>query len=216
MLALHDVTFRYRRNADVTIGGLSHEFPAGTVTAVTGPSGYGKSTLLYLLGLMLTPTDGTVSWKSQVVSSLDDGERSLFRAKTIGFVFQDVALDSSRTVLDNVIEGGLYAGMDQADAVRMAHQLLQRFSVELRTDHLPGEISGGQAQRVGLCRALLKAPAIVLADEPTGNLDEDSAEVVWAALAAAAHEAGAVVVVGTHDRGLARRADLELDLTSHR
>lgn len=214
MLALRGLKFRYSRNLDFTISGLSHEFAPGTVTAVTAPSGYGKSTLLYLLGLLLTPTEGTVVWHSQEVSLLGDAERSRFRARTIGFVFQDAALDTTRTVLDNVIEGALYAGWRYEEAVAKAHQLLDRFSVDLRADHLPGEISGGQAQRVALCRAFVKEPAIVLADEPTGNLDDESSEVVWNALAAAAHEEGAIVVMGTHDIRLASKADHRLDLTS--
>lgn len=214
MLTVRDIKFRYSRNTDFTIPGLTYEFALGTATAVTAPSGYGKSTLLYLLGLMLTPTEGAVLWESKEVSTLGDAERSRFRATTIGFVFQDAALDTTRTVLDNVIEGALYAGLDYSAAVRKAHRLLDTFSVGLRADHLPGEISGGQAQRVALCRAFVKEPTIVLADEPTGNLDDDSSEVVWGALAEAAHTTGAVVVIGTHDLRLAANADIRLDLTS--
>lgn len=183
---------------------LSIAFPRGDVTVITGPSGCGKSTLLYLLGLMLTPTAGRIRWDGSEVSALSDAERSRLRAEQVGFVFQDALLDPSRTILDNVTEGGLYAGMRREASRERALRLLERFGVEQRADHRPGEISGGQAQRVALCRALLKDPRLILADEPSGNLDEASADVVWGALFAAA-TAGATVVVATHDRHLRRQ-----------
>jgi ABC-type lipoprotein export system ATPase subunit len=185
------------------------------MTVVTAPSGCGKSTLLYLLGLLLTPTEGQVVWDSQIVSALDDRARSKVRAVGIGFVFQDAALDTTRSVSDNILEGGLYAGLGRAQARVRTAELMRRFQVDLRADHLPGEISGGQAQRVALCRALLKQPTLILADEPTGNLDERSAAIVWDALASAAHRDGAVVVVATHDRHRVAKADLTLDLGTY-
>jgi putative ABC transport system ATP-binding protein/lipoprotein-releasing system ATP-binding protein len=136
---------------------------------------------------------------------MSDRERSLLRSERIGFVFQDAALDSTRSVLDNVAEGGLYAGLDRRQSERRARQLLNRFGVELRDDHKPGQVSGGQAQRVGLCRALVKHPRIILADEPTGNLDQVSADVVLDALSEQAGE-GATVIVASHDPNVTSRA----------
>lgn len=168
------------------------------MTAVTGRSGRGKSTLLYLLGLMLTPTAGTVSIRGHAVSGLRDRARSQIRAQHIGFVFQDAALDPSRTLLDNVAEGALYAGIARDTARRQATVLLTDVGVAHRIDHRPGEISGGQAQRVALCRALIKNPDVLLADEPTGNLDPETASVIWSILRARADD-GATVIIATHD-----------------
>lgn len=212
MLAVDHLGFAYRRGGERVIDGLTHEFPSGAVTAVTGPSGRGKSTLLYILALMLTPQVGTVTYDDRPVSGLRDGERSRLRASTVGFVFQDAVLDPSRTIEANVAEGGLYAGASLSRRRRRAAESLDRFGIAHRRGHRPGEVSGGQAQRVALCRALSKGPRLVLGDEPTGNLDRDSAEVVWEALVDAAAD-GATVVVATHDLSLAERADHRLVLS---
>ncbi|NOX23076.1 MAG: ABC transporter ATP-binding protein [Actinobacteria bacterium] len=183
------------------------------MTAIVGPSGAGKSTLLYIVGLMLSPTSGDVLWDGEIVSTLADAERSRLRAARVGFVFQDAALDSTRTVAANVAEGGLYAGVPRSVITRRRRDLLDRFGVMLRDNHRPGEVSGGQAQRVALARAMIKDPDIVLADEPTGNLDEAAADVVMEALAERA-AGGAVVIVATHDTRLAGIASRRLELTS--
>lgn len=189
----------YRSGAPPVINGLTHIFEPGTLTVVTGPSsGSGKSTLLYILALMLTPGGGSIRWDGVDVQALPDAERSRLRARHVGFVFQDAVLDLSRTTLDNVLEAAWLAGMPRTPATANAHALMERFGVSERATHRPGEVSGGQAQRVALCRALVKDPGIVFADEPTGNLDSDSAHIVWTALGDAA-AAGATVIVATHD-----------------
>ncbi len=205
MIGVSDLRFHYRAGGEEIFDGLTHEFDAGVFSVVTGRSGRGKSTLLYLLGLLLSPSDGGISLDGVAATDLSDRERSLLRSERIGFVFQDAALDSTRSVLDNVVEGGLYAGLSRRQAEPRARQLLDRFGVQLRDDHKPGEVSGGQAQRVGLCRALVKGPSIILADEPTGNLDETSARVVLDALSEEA-TAGATVIVASHDPTVAERA----------
>lgn len=205
MIAVDELAFAYHRSRAPVLDRVSHEFSPGTLTVVSGPSGCGKSTLLYLVGLMLTPTGGRILVDGQEVSSLTDSARSHLRARHVGFVFQDAVLDAARTVLDNVCEGGLYAGMTAGERRTRAHELLDRFGIEARADHRPGEVSGGQAQRVALCRALLKRPRMILADEPTGNLDPVSAEIVWDALHRAAAD-GATVVVATHDPARAAAA----------
>jgi putative ABC transport system ATP-binding protein len=189
----------------------SADFAAGEVVAVTGPSGRGKSTLLYLLGLMLTPAAGRVELDGEDCSRLPDAHRARLRAHRFGFVFQDAALDASRTVLDNVTEAALYRGQPLEDARRRAHELLERFGVALRAGARPGQVSGGQAQRIALCRALLHDPAVVLADEPTGNLDPASSRAVVDALRDQARQGAAVVVV-THDPVLVARCDREVRL----
>lgn len=200
-LEARSLTFGYQLGQPL-LSDWSQTFRAGEVVAITGPSGKGKSTLLYLLGLMVRPQRGEVLLSGEACSSLPDHRRAFLRAHRFGFVFQDASLDPSRTVLDNVLETSLYRGVPRESMVDRAHELLSRFGVELRADAKPGQVSGGQAQRIALCRALLNDPAVLLADEPTGNLDPSAASVVTQAFKEHAN-AGAVVVIVTHDPDLA-------------
>jgi len=206
LIAIEGLRFRYRPTSEELFAGLDHAFLSGRLTLVTGRSGRGKSTLLYLLGLVLTPSAGVVRVGGLDAGRLPDGERSRLRARHIGFVFQDAALDPNRPILDNVVEGGLYAGLTRTESEGRARVLLHRLGVNLPEGQRPGEVSGGQAQRIGLCRALVKSPRVILADEPTGNLDQESADIVLATLTDAA-AAGATVIVASHDTRLADRAD---------
>lgn len=211
-LAVEDLDLRYRPDAGLILQGLTHRFAPGALTVVTGPSGSGKSTLMYILGLMLAPSAGRVLYGRREVSRLPDGQRSALRARHVGFVFQDAVLDLSRTSLGNIEEAGWLAGLSGQEARTRGRELLERFGVGDRSEHRPGEISGGQGQRIALCRALVKHPSLLLADEPTGNLDPASADVVWDALA---HEAarGATVVVATHEVSRIASADEHLRLS---
>jgi putative ABC transport system ATP-binding protein/lipoprotein-releasing system ATP-binding protein len=211
VLAVRGLSFAYRRNGEELLGGLDWQFTAGAVTGVTGESGRGKSTLLYLLGLLLRPRAGQVLFEQTPVHRLPDAHRARLRARRIGFVFQDAVLDSSRTILDAVIEPALYAGGTRTQASARARELLSRFGVALRADHRPGEISGGQAQRVALCRALVNDPVVLLADEPTGNLDRANADMVLAALREQAM-AGCTVVIATHDPFVLEHVDTLITL----
>ncbi|WP_306232495.1 ABC transporter ATP-binding protein [Agrococcus beijingensis] len=210
LLAARDVSFGYAKGAPV-IAGFDDDFVAGEVVALTGPSGRGKSTLLYVLGLMLAPTAGAVEVDGRDASQLRDGRRARLRADAFGFVFQDAALDATRTVLDNVLETTLYRGQSRAALTDRAYALLDRFGVSVRADHKPGQISGGQAQRIAVCRALLGDPRIVLADEPTGNLDAASSATVVGALREQASR-GAAVVIATHDRDVMAQCDRRVAL----
>jgi len=198
VLEVRAVTFAYRRGGEELFGGLSWSFAGGALTAVTGPSGRGKSTLLYLLGLMLRPTGGQVLLQGERVDALPDARRAAVRAHRVGFVFQDAALDPARRIVDSVVEPALYAGCRRGEVVGRARVLLDQLGVGQRADHRPGEISGGQAQRVAVARALVNTPVVILADEPTGNLDQGNAAVVLGALRDAAR-AGAAVIIATHD-----------------
>jgi ABC-type lipoprotein export system ATPase subunit len=205
VLSARELTFGYNAATPI-IQGWSHTFEAGEIVAITGASGRGKSTLLYLLGLMLTPGDGDVLVDGEVVSRLSDARRAEVRAQSFGFVFQDAALDTTRTVLDNVLETTLYRAASRSEDTRRARELLVELGVELTTTATPGQVSGGQAQRIALCRALLNDPRVLLADEPTGNLDRASAGAVLAALRAQAGRGAAVIVV-THDDEVVAQCD---------
>ncbi|WP_168627204.1 MULTISPECIES: ABC transporter ATP-binding protein [unclassified Cryobacterium] len=210
LLEARGISFGYGRGVPI-LDGWDARFEAGEVVAITGPSGRGKSTLLYLLGLMLAPRAGQVLVDGADAASQRDAARARMRAGLFGFVFQDAALDATRTVLDNVIETALYRGQPREEAKARALELMAQFGVDLRATHKPGQVSGGQAQRIALCRALLNRPRILLADEPTGNLDQDSATVVVDAMRSHA-VSGSTVIVATHDPALVARCDRVIQL----
>lgn len=211
-LVVEDLDFAYGSATDAyRVTGWSEHFPAGATTAVTGPSGCGKSTRLYLLGLMLTPTRGRLLLDGHDVTALPDARRAELRATRYGFVFQDAALDPTRTVLDNIVETALYRGADARDWHDRAQALLDEFGVTVPARRRPGQVSGGQAQRIALCRALIGRPDVILADEPTGNLDPASTRVVVDALQREADQ-GACVVIVTHDPALASGCDRTVHL----
>ena len=160
---------------------------------------------------MLTPTSGRILLDGESVAGLRDAERARLRARQFGFVFQDAALDATRTVLDNVLETALYRGESRRALTPAALALLDRFGVSLRVHAKPGQVSGGQAQRIALARALLLQPRVLLCDEPTGNLDPASTEIVLDALREHASSGGVVVVV-THDRAVVAHCDREVRL----
>jgi ABC-type lipoprotein export system ATPase subunit len=184
---------------------------AGRMTALTGPSGRGKSTLLFILGLLLQPQEGALHLDGVNTSTLSDAGRSRLRAGVIGFVFQDAALDASRSILENVIESCDYTGASRAKAGPRAAALLAEMGVDIPPTRRPLQISGGQAQRVALCRALLPEPQIILADEPTGNLDGASSAAVLHRLRAEA-DRGRTVVIATHDPRVLDQCDSRVDL----
>lgn len=212
ILAIKDLRFAYSKQSEELFGGLTRDFPRGELTAVTGPSGQGKSTLLYVLGLLLTPNQGEVLFDGHDMSRSRDGARSAIRASRIGFVFQDAELDPSRKMIDSVLEPALYAGHSRKRRLGRAKELLAQFGLEHRADHRPGQVSGGQAQRLSVCRALLNEPDVILADEPTGNLDRGNAQLVLRALQLAAHSHGNTVIIASHDPFVLEHADEVLAL----
>lgn len=209
-LEVRDVDFGYVPGK-LILDDWSAQFALGCMTALTGPSGRGKSTLLYLLGLMLRPASGQVLVGGVDAVGMRDAARARLRAGLFGFVFQDAALDATRTVIDNVTETALYRGDPRQDTMRHAKDLLERFGVNVPANRKPGQVSGGQAQRIALCRALLSSPRILLADEPTGNLDPATSDLVVAALREHAG-AGNTVIVVTHSPEVAAASDVEICL----
>ncbi len=177
----------------------------GDAVAVTGPSGSGKSTLLYIVGALEPPTSGTVQINGVQPYSLSDAQRAAFRNKTIGFVFQDHHLLPQCTVLENVLVPLLAGPGVTADDEKRARELLERVGLAERLDHRPAQLSGGERQRVALCRALINRPSLVLADEPTGNLDQRTAESVGRLLQELACELQVMLVCVTHSLTLAEK-----------
>ena len=210
MIEASSLTFGYRGGTPI-IRDWTASIAAGELVALTGPSGSGKSTLLYLLGTLVRPWSGRLRLDGVDVSTIGDSRRSRIRAATVGFVFQDALLDHRRSILENVVEGAVYRGSDMREARLRARSLLQELGVEIEPRRKASDLSGGQAQRIGLCRALLGRPRIVLADEPTGNLDAANAARVESTLRQQA-DAGSSVVIATHDMAFAARCDRSFEL----
>ena len=179
------------------LAGVDLRVDAGSLTVVAGASGSGKSTLLNVLGLLEDAEGGAVWYGDVCVSALSRSEKSQYRGRSVGFVFQSFLLLPSLTALDNVMLAGKYVGAATAESRRRAQALLEQFGVLARRAHYPRELSGGEQQRVAFCRAILNDPPLLLADEPTGNLDDDNAALISRALRERAEAGGAVVVV-TH------------------
>lgn len=177
----------------------------GEVVALVGASGSGKTTLLQITGGLDVPDAGEVRWFGQRIDSLEDAARTRLRAQKLGFVFQFHHLLPEFTALENVMLPQLLAGVGQVDAKSRAESLLERLGVAARGHHLPSQLSGGQQQRVAIARALTNRPGILLADEPTGNLDPHTADDVFALLLELAREEGLSALIATHNHALAQQ-----------
>jgi len=197
------------RGADLTVR-------AGEIVALVAPSGAGKSTLLHVAGLLDRPDGGSVVIEGRDVGGLPDAARTSIRRDTIGFVYQFHHLLAEFTALENVVLPQMIAGRPRRVAVERARALLTSFGLGGRVGHLPGKLSGGEQQRVAIARALANGPQLLLADEPTGNLDVATAEVVFAELLAIVRAQGVAAVVATHNPELAARMDRVVTLRDGR
>jgi len=194
---------------------VSFSLAAGDAAAIMGPSGSGKSSLLYVLGALEPPSSGTITLDGQNPFQLSPDGLAAFRNRSVGFVFQDHCLLPQCTVLENVLVPTLVAEDDGGDAKR-ARDLVEQVGLSGRIDHRPGELSGGERQRVAIARALVRAPRMLLCDEPTGNLDRASADQIATLLLDLHHRQRGVLIVVTHSAQLAARFSIRFELQDRR
>jgi putative ABC transport system ATP-binding protein len=216
VLELNAVTRLYPGQPPVAaLRGVNFSIRQGELLAIVGPSGSGKTTLLQIMGTLDRPTTGTVRVNGTDVASLSDRQVAFLRATSIAFVFQQFFLAEHETVLNNVADSLLYAGVRPAERRQRALEALDVVGLAARAGARPTQLSGGQRQRVAIARALAGEPAIILADEPTGNLDQATGKSILALLDAL-HERGATIVVITHDTGIARRMPRRIEVLDGR
>jgi putative ABC transport system ATP-binding protein len=192
------------------------EIPAGAFAAIMGPSGSGKSTLLHLIGGLDRPTSGELLVDGRLLAQMSDDQLTLFRRAKIGFVFQFFNLMPSLTALENVALPLVLGGISRTAAELRAQQLLARVGLQRRATHLPDQLSGGEIQRIAIARALAYSPPIILADEPTGNLDSKTGEAILELLRRINLEQKCTIAIVTHSRDAARSADRVVTLRDGR
>jgi putative ABC transport system ATP-binding protein len=208
--------FATRSGPLTVLDGIDLEIPAGGYASLVGPSGAGKSTLLTLIGGLEPAQQGTVVVGGASLAGLSRDELAAFRRATVGFVFQHFGLLDALTAAENVDVAGTLAGVPPRPRRARTMELLGAVGLADRADHRPSELSGGERQRVAIARALANEPQLVLADEPTGNLDDDSTRLVVELLETLPQRLGCSLVVVTHDRAIAARAPIRLRLRNHR
>jgi putative ABC transport system ATP-binding protein len=218
LIQLHELRRDFLMGHEVihALDGISLAIVEGGFVTVMGPSGSGKSTLLYLLGGLDRPTAGQIQVRGQDITTLDENGLAAFRRREVGFVFQTFNLVATMTAVENVAFPMLFARVPPARRRERARHLLEMVGLADRMDHRPTELSGGQQQRVAIARAMVNDPAIILADEPTGNLDSRTGAEVMAALARLNEEEGRTMVIVSHDAAVASFADRRIHLLDGR
>jgi putative ABC transport system ATP-binding protein len=218
MVEMTEVTKTYRVGGQTVraLDGVTLTLTGGKFVSVVGPSGSGKSTLLHLLGALDRPNSGSIRFQGKEIGDLNDEEQSDFRRRSVGFVFQFFNLLPTMTAWENVAVPKLLDGARMSKVKSRALDLLALVDLADRAEHRPSELSGGQMQRVAVARALMMDPQLILADEPTGNLDTKSGAAITALLTDIAHQHGHSVVMVTHNLDVASSADRTITLTDGR
>ena len=209
ILKVRNLTRTYVENkvSTAVLKGINLDIEAGKITAVTGKSGSGKSTLLHILGTLDKPTSGEIIFKGQELTTLSNDAKAVFRNKNLGFIYQFHYLLGDFTALENVMLPSLIGGRSEKEAKEKALKILEQVGLKDRVDFHPGELSGGQRQRVAIARALCHDPDLILADEPTGNLDAANAASVFELFSSLVKEKKTTVIMVTHDETLATLCD---------
>ena len=205
-------TFRQGRQDLEVLRGIDLVLGAGEIVALVGPSGSGKSTLLHIAGLLESPDAGDIAIAGQSCASMNDDARTAMRREHLGFVYQNHHLLPEFSALENVAIPGIIAGLGRAESKKRAHEILGWMGLENRETHRPGMLSGGEQQRVAIARALSASPSLLLADEPTGNLDPATAGDVFEVLLKLVRGAGLSALIATHNSDLAARMDRTVSL----
>ncbi len=214
LVRTQDIVKNYLSGAETLhiLKGINLEIEEGTSLSITGQSGSGKSTLLNILGGLDRADGGSVFIGDDEITSLSEKEMSVFRSKKVGFIFQFHYLLKDFTALENIMIPAYIAGLKKKDALDWARILLADVNLEERGSHFPSQLSGGERQRVAVARSMVNDPALILADEPTGNLDPANSDIVSELLYAAAQKRGKTLIVVTHDEKAAARASVRLVL----
>lgn len=215
-IELKNVSKKFRdKNEDIIVlDDISIKLPTNKLVALTGPSGSGKSTLIHLLALLDTPQQGEYSLlESGNLFSYNEKQKSNYRKKNLSIVFQNFNLISDLTALENVMLPNLYLGVKKIDALNLANSLLTQVGLENRLNHRPGELSGGEQQRVAIARSLINKPKLILADEPTGSLDTKNAENIIDILKSIKDDK-TLIIFATHNKSLVNKSDLELTISN--
>lgn len=209
IISLKGINKVYRTNEIETLAleNVNLEVEKGEFISIMGPSGCGKSTMLNIMGLLDTPTSGTIEICDNNIKDFNDREMAKFRNKTLGFVFQSFHLINSLNVIDNVEVPLLYRKISSSERTKLAKEVLDRVGLSHRTRHMPSQLSGGQCQRVAIARAIVGNPEIILADEPTGNLDSKMGAEVMELLHNLNKEDGRTIVMVTHNESQAKQTD---------
>jgi putative ABC transport system ATP-binding protein len=208
MIKLRNIEKVYRTDTIETLAlnNINLDVPQGEFLSIMGPSGCGKSTLLNIIGLLDAPTNGTISIASDApIQDFSDKKLAQFRNQKIGFIFQSYHLINDLTVLDNVELPLLYRDTSSAERKRLASEALEKVGLSNRMSHYPAQLSGGQRQRVAIARAIVGKPSIILADEPTGNLDSQMGNEIMEILEQLNRTVGTTIVMVTHDENMAKR-----------
>jgi putative ABC transport system ATP-binding protein len=217
MIEVHDVRKTYRRGDQIVeaLRGVTCTIPQGSCAFIVGPSGSGKSTLLYLLGALDHPTSGTIKVEGTDLTTMTEGQLNTYRREHIGFIFQSFNLIANLTALDNVLVPFLPTGITKEHRAK-ADRLLDEVGLSNRKHHKPRHLSGGEQQRVAIARALVKDPEVLLADEPTGELDSSTGDEIYRILRQMQSEHRTSLVVVTHDRRFITPSDLVLEIRDGR